>query len=98
MPRSLWKGPYVAVSLLKDVVAFARKHPQWWNRGRFQGEKAPAVITTHSRASVILPDFLALRFGVHNGRSFVNLEVQEAMVGHRLGEFAPTKARFDVTC
>ncbi len=81
----------MAVSLLQDVVAMARKHPEWWNRGRFQGQKAPEVINTHSRASVILPDFLACRFGVHNGKTFTNLEVQEAMVGHRLGEFAPTK-------
>ncbi|EFJ45874.1 mitochondrial ribosomal protein S19 [Volvox carteri f. nagariensis] len=91
MPRSIWKGPYVAVSLLQDVVNLARKHPDWWNKGRFLGQKAPEVINTYSRASVILPDFLACRFGVHNGKSFTNLEVQEAMVGHRLGEFSPTK-------
>ncbi|GLI68185.1 hypothetical protein VaNZ11_012529 [Volvox africanus] len=91
MPRSIWKGPYVAVNLLQDVVNLARKHPEWWNKGRFLGQKAPEVINTYSRASTILPDFLACRFGVHNGKSFINLEVQEAMVGHRLGEFAPTK-------
>ncbi|PNW80038.1 hypothetical protein CHLRE_08g375250v5 [Chlamydomonas reinhardtii] len=92
MPRSTWKGPYVAVSLLQEVVALARKHPNWWNKGRYIGQKAPEVINTYSRASVILPDFIACRFGVHNGKSFVGMEVQEAMVGHRLGEFAPTKA------
>ena len=91
MPRSAWKGPYVAVSLLQDVIALARKHPEWWSRGRFQGQKAPEVVNTFSRSSVILPDFLACKFGVHNGKSFVNMEVQEAMVGHRLGEFSPTK-------
>lgn len=91
MPRSTWKGPYVAVSLLQDMIALARKHPEWWNKGRFQGQKAPEAVNTFSRASVILPDFLACKLGVHNGRTFVNIEVQEAMVGHRLGEFAPTK-------
>ncbi|PNH06557.1 30S ribosomal protein S19 [Tetrabaena socialis] len=91
MPRSVWKGPYVAVNLLQEVVALARKHPEWWSKGRFQGQKAPEVINTFSRASVILPDFIACRFGVHNGRSFVNMEVQEAMVGHRLGEFSATR-------
>lgn len=91
MPRSSWKGPYVAVSLLKDVVAFARSHTDWWTRGRFQGTKAPEVINTHARSSVILPDFLGLKFGVHNGKSYVPIEVSEPMVGHRLAEFAPTK-------
>lgn len=91
MPRSAWKGPYVAVSLLQEVVAFARKHPEWWSKGRFQGMRVPEAINTHSRASVILPDFLGLRFGVHNGNSYVNVDVQEAMVGHRLGEFSQTK-------
>lgn len=91
MPRSVWKGPYVAVQLLKDVVAYARKHQDWWNKGRFQGVKAPEVINTHCRSSVILPDFLGCKFGVHNGNSYVNMEVQEAMVGHKLGEFAPTR-------
>lgn len=58
MPRSVWKGPFVAVSIIRDVVALARKHPDWWAKARFQGEMAPSVIKTQSRASVILPDFL----------------------------------------
>jgi small subunit ribosomal protein S19 len=91
MPRAAWKGPYVAVSLLQDVIALARKYPEWWNQGRFQGMKVPEAINTTSRASTILPDFIGCRFGVHNGKDYVNIEVKEAMVGHRLGEFALTK-------
>ena len=64
MPRSVWKGPYVAVSLLQDVIAFARRHPSWWSQGRFQGVKAPEIINTHCRSSVVLPDFLNCKFGV----------------------------------
>lgn len=92
MGRSAWKGPYVAVSLLKDVIAVARQHPEWWNKTRFQGAPAPAVIKTQSRASVILPDFLRCVFFVHNGnKRMVRLEVSENMVGHKFGEFAPTR-------
>jgi len=92
MGRSAWKGPYVAVSLLRDVIAVARQHPEWWNKTRFQGAPAPAVIKTQSRASVILPDFLKCVFFVHNGnRRMTRLEVTENMVGHKFGEFAPTR-------
>lgn len=90
MPRSAWKGPFVAVSLLQDVIALARRHPDWWSKGRFQGVKAPEVINTQSRASTILPDFLRCKFGVHNGKTYIPIEVTEAMVGHKLGEFSPT--------
>jgi len=79
------------VSLLQDVIALARKHPEWWNKGRFQGVKAPEVVNTHSRASVILPDFLGCKFGVHTGNSFLTIEVKEPMIGHKLGEFAATR-------
>jgi ribosomal protein S19 len=59
-----------------------------------QGEPAPAVIKTHSRASVILPDFLKCVFFVHNGNTRMSrIEVSEAMVGHKLGEFAPTRRK-----
>jgi small subunit ribosomal protein S19 len=91
MARSAWKGPYVAVSLLQDVIALAQKHPEWWSRGRFMGVKAPAQINTHSRTSTILPDFLRCKFGVYNGKEFVALEVSEGMVGHRFGEFSPSR-------
>ncbi|KAJ9504891.1 hypothetical protein QJQ45_009807 [Haematococcus lacustris] len=91
MGRPSWKGPYVAVSVLQDVIELARRHPQWWAKGRFQGVKSPEIINTDSRATTILPDFLRCKFGVHNGKSYVPLEVTEAMIGHRLGEFALTR-------
>ncbi|KAF8072515.1 CDC14A [Scenedesmus sp. PABB004] len=90
--RAAWKGPYVAVSLLRDVIAMARAHPEWWGRTRFQGAPAPAIIRTQSRASVILPDFLRCVFFVHNGsKRMARIEVSENMVGHKFGEFAPTR-------
>lgn len=99
MGRSAWKGPYVAVSLLQDVIAVARQHPEWWSKTRFQGAPAPAVIKTQSRASVILPDFLRCVFFVHNGnKRMVRLEVSENMVGHKFGEFAPTRKVGVVFC
>eukprot|EP00955_Chlamydomonas_euryale_P110895 366028-Chlamydomonas_euryale.AAC.12 len=67
------------------------RHPDWWSKGRFQGVKAPEVINTHCRASVVLPDFVHCKFGVHNGKDYVRIEVQEAMIGHKLGEFSPTR-------
>eukprot|EP00798_Chlamydomonas_sp_ICE-L_P016525 gene16528-22752_t len=93
MPRAVWKGPFVAVSLLQDVMALARKHPEWWSRGRFQGVNAPEIVNTQSRASVVLPDFLGCKFGVHNGKSYVPIEVTEPMVGHKLGEFSATRVQ-----
>jgi len=90
--RSAWKGPYVAVSLLHDVIALARQHPEWWSTTRFQGAAAPAVIRTQSRSSVILPDFLKCVFFVHNGsKRWSRVEVTEGMVGHKFGEFAQTR-------
>jgi small subunit ribosomal protein S19 len=92
MGRSAWKGPYVAVSLLQDVMALAAAHPEWWQKGRFLGQKAPAVIQTQSRASTILPDFLRCQFSIHNGKEYIGpLEVGEEHVGRRLGEFSATR-------
>jgi small subunit ribosomal protein S19 len=76
MPRSVWKGPFVAKSLLKKVEANAGSHK---------------VINTYSRASVILPDFVGVTFGVYNGKTFVPVAVKEEMVGKKLGEFSPTR-------
>lgn len=80
MPRSLKKGPYVDDRLLKKVKALA------------PGERGP--IKTWSRASVIVPDMVGITFAVHNGRAFAPVKVSEEMVGHRLGEFAPTRKFF----
>lgn len=78
MSRSVKKGPYVHPSLEKKVTAM-----------RMQQTKA--VIKTWSRASTILPDMIGLTFGVHDGRRHIPVFVTENMVGHRLGEFAPTR-------
>lgn len=78
MARSSKKGPYVDEKLLKKVMAQKQS-----------GQKAP--IKTWARQSQIAPEFVNHTFVVHNGRTFVNVFVTEAMVGHRLGEFAPTR-------
>ncbi len=78
MPRSLKKGPYVQECLAKKVEAMnksARKQP----------------IKTWSRRSMITPDFVGLTFSIHNGKTFLPIFITENMVGHRLGEFAPTR-------
>jgi small subunit ribosomal protein S19 len=76
--RSVWKGPFVDGYLLKKAAAT-----------RASGRKE--VIRTWSRRSTILPQFVGLTFGVHNGRKFVPVLVTENMVGHKLGEFSPTR-------
>ncbi len=78
MSRSTKKGPYVLPSLMKKVVGMQRS-----------GQKA--IIKTWSRASTVLPDMVGLTFGVHDGRRHVPVYVSENMVGHKLGEFAPTR-------
>ena len=78
MSRSLKKGPYVDEKLLKKVTA------------QKQGGKVD-IIKTWKRACQIPPQFVGHTFGVHNGKHFVNVKVVEGMVGHRLGEFSPTR-------
>ena len=78
MARSLKKGPFVDTHLQKKVDAAA-------NSGSKQ------VIKTWSRRSMITPDMLGMTFHVHNGKLFMPVYVSENMVGHRLGEFAPTR-------
>ncbi len=77
MTRSLKKGPYVDVKLLKKI---AGKKPQ-----------ETGVIKTWARASQIAPEMVGFIFGVHNGRKHIEVLVSEDMVGHRLGEFSPTR-------
>ena len=78
MPRSLRKGPFVDIHLAKKVeTAVASK------------DKRP--IKTWSRRSMILPDMVGLTISVHNGRQHIPVYVSEEMVGHKLGEFAPTR-------
>ncbi|MBK7149273.1 MAG: 30S ribosomal protein S19 [Bacteroidetes bacterium] len=78
MARSIKKGPYVAFKLLKKLDKM--------NSG---GKKA--VIKTWSRASLIIPEMVGHTFAVHNGNKFIPVYVTENMVGHRLGEFSPTR-------
>ncbi len=77
MPRSLKKGPYVHPSIMKKL-------------GRVRiGDKT--VIKTWSRNSTIIPEMVGFTFGVHNGRVFTSVNIIEEMVGHKLGEFSPTR-------
>ena len=78
MPRSTKKGPYIDYHLV-DKIQKAR------------ATKDKKIIRTWSRRSTVTPDFVGLTFAVHNGRKFVTVYVSENMVGHKLGEFAPTR-------
>jgi small subunit ribosomal protein S19 len=78
MARSVKKGPFVHESLLKRV-------------GSMNSRNEKRVVKTWSRASTVIPDFVGHTFAVHNGNKFIPVYVTENMVGHRLGEFAPTR-------
>jgi small subunit ribosomal protein S19 len=78
MSRSLKKGPYIHYKLEQRVL-------------ETQDSKKKSVIKTWSRASVISPDFVGLTVAVHNGNKFIPVYVTENMVGHKLGEFSPTR-------
>jgi small subunit ribosomal protein S19 len=78
MARSLKKGPYVHDSLLKKVAAL-------------NGRNEKRVVKTWSRASTVIPDFVGHTFAVHNGNKFIPVYITENMVGHKLGEFSPTR-------
>ena len=78
MSRSVWKGPFVDGYLLKKADASR-------SSGRHE------MIKIWSRRSTILPQFVGLTFGVYNGRKFIPVNVTEEMVGHKLGEFSPTR-------
>ena len=78
MPRSLKKGPYIDPKLQKKVDVTI-------------GTKKKQVIKTWSRRSTISPQFVGLTFAVHNGNKFIPVYVSENMVGHKLGEFSPTR-------
>ena len=78
MARSIKKGPYVEDSLLRKVASA-------------QESGSKQLIKTWSRRSTITPDFIGITFAVHNGKKFVPVYITENMVGHKLGEFAPTR-------
>ncbi|AEW45934.1 30S ribosomal protein S19 [Mycoplasma haemocanis str. Illinois] len=78
MSRSSKKGLYVESSLLKKAIAM-------------QAQEKKKIIKTWSRRSTIYPEFVGLTFAVHNGKNFINVYCTEYMLGHKLGEFAPTR-------
>ena len=78
MARSVWKGPFVEESLIKKV-----------EKQKNQPNKKP--IKTWSRKSTIIPDFVGISFLIYNGKKFIPITVSEDMVGHKFGEFSPTK-------
>jgi len=78
MSRSLKKGPFISVKLEKNVLAMNEANKK-------------EVVNTWSRASMISPDFVGHTIAVHNGNKFIPVYVTENMVGHKLGEFAPTR-------
>ena len=78
MSRSVWKGPFVDGYLLKKAE-------------EARASEKRTVIKTWSRRSTVLPDFVGLTFSVYNGMKFIPVSVNEDMVGHKLGEFAPTR-------
>ena len=81
MPRSVWKGPFVDGYLLKKAEA-----------ARSSGRSS--VIKIWSRRSTILPQFVGLTFGVYNGQKFVPVLVTEEMIGHKFGEFSPSRTYY----
>ena len=84
MSRSIWKGPFVDGYLLKkaDVARESGRND---------------VIKTWSRRSTVMPQFVGLTFGVYNGKKFIPVTITETMVGHKLGEFSPTRSFFGHT-
>ena len=78
MPRSLKKGPYISDKLLRKIT-------------EAQGSRSSQVIKTWSRRSTIVPEMVGITLAVHNGRKFIPVFISENMVGHKLGEFSPTR-------
>ena len=84
MSRAVWKGPFVEESLIKKV-----------DKQKNETNKKP--IKTWSRKSTIIPDFVGVSFLIYNGKKFIPITISEDMVGHKLGEFAPTRTFFGHT-
>ena len=83
MARAVWKGPFVEESLMKKV-------------DKYKTDPKKIPIKTWSRKSTILPDFVGVSFLIYNGKKFIPITVSEDMVGHKLGEFAPTRSFFSL--
>ena len=84
MSRSVWKGPFVDPSLIKKVE-------------KLKSQSKPVPIKTWSRKSTIIPEFIGVSFLIYNGKKFISITVSEDMVGHKFGEFAPTRQFFGHT-
>ena len=84
MARSVWKGPFVEESLMRKVE-------------KIKNEPNKKPIKTWSRKSTIIPDFVGFSFLIYNGKKFIPITVSEDMVGHKFGEFAPTRQFFGHT-
>ena len=78
MSRSIWKGPFVDPSLISKVE-------------KLKNESNRPPIKTWSRKSTIIPEFVGFSFLIHNGKKFIPIKISEEMVGHKLGEFSPTR-------
>ena len=78
MSRAVWKGPFVDPSLIKKVE-------------KLKGQPNKTPIKTWSRKSTIIPEFVGVSFLIHNGKKFIPIKISEEMVGHKLGEFSPTR-------
>ena len=78
MSRSVWKGPFVDPSLIKKVE-------------KLKTQANPSPIKTWSRKSTIIPEFVGISFLIYNGKKFIPIKISEEMVGHKLGEFSPTR-------
>ena len=79
MARSVWKGPFVEESLMKKV-------------DKYKTDPKKIPIKTWSRKSTIIPDFVGVSFLIYNGKKFIPITISEDMVGHKLGEFSPTRS------
>ena len=84
MARAVWKGPFVEESLMKKV-------------DKYKADPKKIPIKTWSRKSTIIPDFVGVSFLIYNGKKFIPITISEDMVGHKLGEFAPTRTFFGHT-
>ena len=84
MARSVWKGPFVEDSLIKKVE-------------KLKDDAVKKPIKTWSRKSTIIPEFVGVSFLIHNGKKFIPITISEDMVGHKFGEFAPTRQFFGHT-
>jgi small subunit ribosomal protein S19 len=85
MPRSIWKGSFLNLTLVKQLEKQIKNKKQ---------KKSKIKVKTHSRASTITPDLLNRMIYIHNGIKYISVKINIDMIGHKLGEFAPTRARY----